>query len=129
MNPYIFGINIIWGIFKIRVYDYTHFLSSYQAQKNGHNGTLVRQTFGATTLNHCMHTQLDFESNMGGIPPDDISSHWCAKPKSAKKNEVLNNVKELDPRTLFNKKFFWLRSMYACLYVCVPWHHSQTLGQ
>ena len=62
------------------------------------NGTLVRQTFGAIYLNHGMHTQLDFESNMGGIPPGYTSSHWCVKLKSVKKErELLNNAKELDP--------------------------------
>ena len=39
------------------------------SQKMATNGTLVRQTFGATAINHGMHKQLDFEGNMGGIPP------------------------------------------------------------
>ena len=72
------------------------------------NGTLVRQTFGMTGLKHGMHTLLDFESNMGGISPGYTSSHWCVMLKSAtkkKKKELLNNTKELDPRTYFNIYF------------------------
>ena len=45
------------------------------------NGTLVRQSFRATALNHGMHAQFDFESNMGGILPGYTSSHWHAKRK------------------------------------------------
>ena len=33
------------------------------------SGTLVRHTFGASDLNHGIHTQLDFESNMCRFPP------------------------------------------------------------
>ena len=36
------------------------------------NVTLVRQTFGVTDMNHGIYTQLDFDNNMGGIPPV-----WC----------------------------------------------------
>ena len=43
------------------------------------NVTLVRQIFGVTDMNHGMYTQLDFESNMGGIPLDYTCSHWCVK--------------------------------------------------
>ena len=38
-------------------------------QKMAINGILVRQTFGATDLYYGVHTQPDFGSNMGGIPP------------------------------------------------------------
>ena len=85
------------------------------------NGTLVRQSFRLTALNHCMHT-LDFESNMGGIPPDYTSSHWCAKRKSAKKRkkekELLNNAKILDPKPIL---IYILVCKYVCMcmYVCL----------
>ena len=81
------------------------------------NGTSVRQTFGATASNHGIHTQLDFKSNMGGIPPGWISFHWCAK-QVPKKKKILNNIKELDPRTHFNKKI-WFACMYIYMYVCL----------
>ena len=32
----------------------------------------------------CMHTQLIFGGDMGGVPPGCISSHWYVKRKSAK---------------------------------------------
>ena len=51
------------------------------------NGTLVRQTFGATDLKDGMHTQLDFGINMGEIPPGYTSSHLCVKQRSAKKKK------------------------------------------
>ena len=54
---------------------------------------LARQTFGVTSLNYGTHTQLDFESNIGGIPTD-ISSHCCAKRKSAKKKKKKKKKKE-----------------------------------
>ena len=43
------------------------------------NGTLAKQTLGVTDLIYGMYIQLDFGSNMGGIPPDYTSSHWCEK--------------------------------------------------
>ena len=52
------------------------------------NGTLARQTLGATDLIHGMHIQLDFGSNMGGIPPGYIFSHWCVKPKKVPKKST-----------------------------------------
>ena len=47
--------------------------------KEAKNGTLDKQTLGATDLIFGMYTQLDFGSNMGGIPPGYTSFHWCAK--------------------------------------------------
>ena len=58
------------------------------------NGTLVRQTFGVTDLNHGMHTQLDFESNMGRISPGYTSSHWCVKRKNTKKKNKKKRTSE-----------------------------------
>ena len=63
MNPYIFGINIIWECFK---YIYMTTAISFflcQAKKKAKNGTLARQALGATDLIYGMHTQLDFGSN------------------------------------------------------------------
>ena len=85
MNLYIY----IWNQHNLgnvlsNVYDHTHFCS-ISGQKKAKNGTLARQALGATDLKHGMHTQLDFGSKMGGIPPGHTSSHWCVKPKSANK--------------------------------------------
>ena len=54
--------------------------------KEAKNGTLAKQTLGATDLIYGMYIQLDFGSNMGGIPPGYTSSHWCVKKK------LLNNA-------------------------------------
>ena len=57
-------------------------------QKKAKNGTLARQILGETELIHGIHTQLDFRSNMGRIPPGYTSSHWCVKQKkNAKKKK------------------------------------------
>ena len=47
--------------------------------KKAKNGTLTRQTLGATDLIYGMHAQLDFGSNMGRISLGYTSSHWCVK--------------------------------------------------
>ena len=44
--------------------------------KEAKNGTFAKQTLGVTDLIYDMYTQLDFDSNMGGIPPGYTSSHW-----------------------------------------------------
>ena len=55
--------------------------------KEANNGTLVKQTLGEMDLIYGTYTQLDFGSNMSGIPPGYTSSHWCVKKKSeTKKN-------------------------------------------
>ena len=56
--------------------------------KKAKNGTLTRQTLGATDLIHGMHTQLDFWSNMGGIPPGYTSSNLCVKQKCAERRTL-----------------------------------------
>ena len=43
--------------------------------KKAKNGTLAKQTLGATDLIYGMYTELDFGSNMGGIPPGYTSSY------------------------------------------------------
>ena len=55
-------------------------------------GTLAKQILGAINLIYGMYTQVDFRSNMGGIPPGYTSSHWCVK----KKFRVTLGPKELD---------------------------------
>ena len=74
MNPYIFGINIILEIFSVYVYDHT-FLFSHQTHQKAIHGTLARLSPGATDLKHCMHTQLDFGSNVGSNPPCYTYTH------------------------------------------------------
>ena len=49
--------------------------------KKAKNGTLA---LGATDLIHAMHTQLDFRTNMGGILPGCVSSHWCVMQRVPK---------------------------------------------
>ena len=49
MNPYIFRVNIIRGMFKY-MYMTTPIFEFISGQKMATNGTLVRETFGATTL-------------------------------------------------------------------------------
>ena len=49
--------------------------------KEAKNGTLAKQTLGATDIIYGMYTQLDFGSNMGGIPHGYTFSHWCVKKK------------------------------------------------
>ena len=61
------------------------------------NGTLAKQTLGAIDLVYGMYTQLDFGSNMGGIPPGYTSSHWCVK----KNFQITLGPKELDQQTHF----------------------------
>ena len=53
-----------------------------QDLKKGKKGTLARQTFGGTDIKHGMHTQLDFGSYMGVIPPGYIFPLVC-KTKTA----------------------------------------------
>ena len=62
MNPYIFGMNIIWAMFEVHVYDNTHFCV-HVALKKAQNSTLAIQTLGATDLKHGIHTQIDL-----GVP-------------------------------------------------------------
>ena len=81
MNPYIFGINIICGMYMS-----TPISVFMSIPKKAKNGSLTRQTLGATHLIYGMHIQLDFESNIGWIPPGYTSSHWCVKRKVSKKN-------------------------------------------
>ena len=50
--------------------------------KEAKNGTFTKQTLGVTNLIYGMYTQLDLDSNMGGIPPGNTSSHWCVKKNS-----------------------------------------------
>ena len=87
MNPYIFEISTIWGMFK---YMYmttpiSALMSGQKRPKKAKNGTLTRQILGVTDLKHGMHAQLNFGSNMGRIQPGSASSHWCVKRKSATK--------------------------------------------
>ena len=58
MNPYIFGINIIWAMFEVHVYDHTHFCV-HVGHKKAQNGTLDIQTLGATDFKHGKHTEID----------------------------------------------------------------------
>ena len=76
----------------MHIYDHTH-LVLMSGPKKVKNGTWARQALGATDVKHGMHTQLDFGSNMGGIPPGYTSSHRWVKRKSAKKI----GPKELEP--------------------------------
>ena len=78
MNPYIFGINIIGECFEY-MYMTTPISVFMSGLKKAENGTLAIQTLRATDLIHGMHTQVDFGSNMDGIRPCYISSHWCVK--------------------------------------------------
>ena len=78
MNPYIFGINIILGMFLVH-YMTTPIFVFMSGPKKDKNGALARQTLGVTYLKHGTHTQIDFGSNMGGIPPGYTSSHLCVK--------------------------------------------------
>ena len=64
MNQYICGINIIWGMFQ--VHEKTPHISVFMSGQKWYYG---QQTLGATELIHGMNTQLDFGSDMGGIPP------------------------------------------------------------
>ena len=64
MNQYICGINIILGTFQVHGNDHTHFCVFMSGQK----WYFGQQTLGATELIHGMNTQLDFGSNIGGIP-------------------------------------------------------------
>ena len=50
--------------------------------KEAKNGTLAKQTLAATDLIYGMSTQLDYGSNVGGIPPGYTSSHWYVKKNS-----------------------------------------------
>ena len=66
MNPHILGINIIWGMFLVHVYDHTNFCAPTK-QKNGH-----KWYFGQANLwskKDGTQTQLDFGISMGRIPP------------------------------------------------------------
>ena len=49
--------------------------------KEAKNGTLAKQTLEVTDLIYGTYTQLEFGSNMGGIPPGYTSSHWYVKKK------------------------------------------------
>ena len=60
--------------------------------KEAKNGTLAKQTLGATDSIYGMYAQLDFGSNMGGIPPGYTSSHWCVK-KPLPNNALTEGVK------------------------------------
>ena len=84
MNPYTFGINIIWGMFKY-MYMTTPISVLCQTHKMAKNGTLTRQILGVTDLKYGMHTQLNFGSNISRIPPGSASIHWCVKQKSDRK--------------------------------------------
>ena len=62
--------------------------------KEAKNGTLAKQTLGATDLIYGMYTQLDFGSSMGGI---------LLLPLVCKKNfRVMLGPKESDEQTHFN---------------------------
>ena len=55
--------------------DYTHFCVHVRPIKKPKMVLLARQTFGVTDSEHGMQIQLDFKSNMSGIPPGYTSSH------------------------------------------------------
>ena len=78
VHIYIYGINIILGIFKY-MYMTTPISAFVSGPKKVKNSNLARQTLGVTDLIHGMHKQLDFGSYMGGIPPGYTSSHWRVK--------------------------------------------------
>ena len=87
--------------------------------KKAKNGTFARQIFGSTDLKHGMHKQLDFQSNMAGIPPGYTFSHWCVKQKSKKQTNIkqlLNNAKELIHKPIL---IYILVRKYVCWYVCL----------
>ena len=47
-----------------------------------------------------MHTQLEFENDMGGFAPGHISSYWCVWLKMPKLDfPKMHGTKELDPQT------------------------------
>ena len=68
-----------------------------KAQKK--NGTLTWETLEATDLVHCMHTQLDFRSNIGGI------LKWQYAQKKTKNFWIKFGPKELDLQAHFNIYF------------------------
>ena len=84
---YIWNQYNLGDVFSACVWPYP-FLFQCKAPKKAKNGTLTRQILGATNLKHGMHTQLDFGSNMGRIPPVYTSSHWCVKQNSAQKKSI-----------------------------------------
>ena len=85
MKPYIFFLNIMWGMFQLHVYDHT--ISVFMSgPKKAKNGTLARQTLGTTHLIHGVHTRL--WEYMGRIPPGYTSSHWCVKQKKSQKKRT-----------------------------------------
>ena len=50
-------------------------------EKKAKNGTLTRETLGATDLKLGMHMQLNSGSNMGWVPPGHISFSHCVRLK------------------------------------------------
>ena len=50
-------------------------------KKEANNGTLVRQTLGATDLKLGIHAEFDSGSNMGRVPPGHTSFSHCVMLK------------------------------------------------
>ena len=91
MNPYIFGISFIWGMFKVHLYGYTPSCVHIRFKKKVKDGTFDSQILGATDLKLGMHIQIDFGNTMGWFPPSHTSSYWCVQLKMPKM-EFLKNT-------------------------------------
>ena len=80
-------------------------------QKKGQKYTLARQTLGVTDVKHGMHAQVDFGSDLGGVPPGYTFPLVCNVKKCTKKKTTALEPKEFDPRT-------HLIYIFVCKYVC-----------